>query len=208
MALRKPTAKPVVKGKAKKPTPPKAATKAKATKRTYTRKPKLPPVIEQAVAAVEGTKRGRPTSYKTEYAAIARALCKRGATDADLADEFEVAISTIWRWSVKYDDFRSALHESKEGFDDRVERSLAQRAIGYTFKSERVFQFQGEVIRADIVEHVPADIGAMKLWLGCRKPEWRETSNLNLTESESFVNVWRAISNGTVPPRHERHAAQ
>lgn len=121
-------------------------------------------------------KMGRPTKYKPEYARVAEALCRRGATDFDLAEEFEVDTSTIWRWSCKHEDFYKALHISKGMYDDRVERSLAQRAAGYAVHTEKVFCFQGEIIRAKIVEHVPADIGAVKLWLTNRRPDtWRDS---------------------------------
>lgn len=122
---------------------------------------------------------GRPTKYKVEYAAVAAALCKRGATDFELAEEFGVSTSTIWRWSVQHDDFWSAIHTAKGAWDDRIERSVAQRAAGYTYHSEKVFMFQGEVVRASIVEHVPADMGAAKMWLTNRRPDkWREISKV------------------------------
>ena len=38
---------------------------------------------------------GRPSSYKPEYAKMARHLCKLGATDADLAEAFGVSVVTI-----------------------------------------------------------------------------------------------------------------
>ena len=35
----------------------------------------------------------------------------------------------------------------KASYDDRVERSLAQRALGYSFHAEKPFQYQGEVMK-------------------------------------------------------------
>lgn len=118
---------------------------------------------------------GRPTKYKPEFAAIAAALCKRGATDYELAEEFDVTTSTIWRWQAQHEDFCSALIVGKNTFDDRVIRSLAQRAVGYSFNTEKVFHHQGTITRAEVVEHVPPDPGAAKLWLTNRRSdEWRE----------------------------------
>src|SRR5687768_16705323 len=48
---------------------------------------------------------GRPSSYRPEFAHIARALCCRGATDYELAEEFDVTTVTIWRWSAKHEEF-------------------------------------------------------------------------------------------------------
>ena len=65
----------------------------------------------------------------------------------------------------------------KTPFDDRVERSLAQRAMGYTYHAEKVFHFQGRVIRATTVEHLPPDPGAAKFWLCNRRPDkWRNNA--------------------------------
>lgn len=119
--------------------------------------------------------RGRPSEYKPEYAEQAAKLCALGATDIELADFFEVDTRTIYRWKNVHDDFCQAVIVGKENSDARVERSLYNRAVGYTFESEKVFQFQGEVIRAPTTEHVPPDPGAAKLWLTNRKPaDWRD----------------------------------
>lgn len=120
---------------------------------------------------------GRPPKYKPEFCAVARALCKRGATDWELAREFEVSVSTIHRWYCRYPEFWEAIHTEKAGFDDRIERALAQRAVGYVQRVEKVFQFQGSIIRAETDEHIPGDVGAMKHWLANRKAkEWRDSA--------------------------------
>lgn len=123
----------------------------------------------------EKRSRGRPTLYCPEYADQARKLCELGATDYELADFFEVDHVTIWRWQTRHEDFCNAVHAGKENLDKRVKRSLYQRAVGYTFETEKVFQFQGQIVRADTVEHVPPDPGAAMNWLKNRQPEeWRE----------------------------------
>ncbi len=141
---------------------------------------------------------GRPTAYKPEFAAIAKAMAKHGATDFDIAEELGVTTVTIWNWRSRHPDFFNALLEGKDAFDDRVERSLAQKAVGYTYHSEKVMQFEGQIVRADVTEHVPPDVGAIKLWLSNRRPEkWRDKSEVNLTGDEAFVKLWQAVSSGT-----------
>lgn len=118
---------------------------------------------------------GRPTGYKKEYAGQARKLCELGATDVDLADFFEVSDRTIYRWASKYDEFCQALKAGKGMADDRVERSLYHKAVGYSFDSEKVFQHQGQIVRAPTREHVPPDTTAAIFWLkNRRKDEWRD----------------------------------
>ena len=118
---------------------------------------------------------GRPTDYKPEYAEQAIKLCELGATDNDLADFFEVDTRTINRWKHSQPEFSQSLKTGKEAADERVARSLYHKAVGYTFDSEKVFQFQGEIVRADTREHVPPDTTAGIFWLKNRRPaEWRD----------------------------------
>lgn len=128
------------------------------------------------------TNRGRPTKYKPEHAKVAKKLCERGATDAELAEVFDVTTVTIWRWQVEHEDFCNALKAGKEIADDRVERSLYQRAVGYSFNTEKLFSWQGCVTRAATVEHVPPDPGAAMNWLTNRRPDqWRSKQSLEHT---------------------------
>jgi hypothetical protein len=122
---------------------------------------------------------GRPSSFRPEYVKQAEKLCKLGATDLDLAGFFEVDVSTIWRWATKYPEFRSALKSGKEVADDRVERSLYQRAVGYSHDAVRVFMPAGarSPVYAPYVEHVPPDTTAAIFWLkNRRREEWRDVS--------------------------------
>lgn len=118
---------------------------------------------------------GRPSSYKPSFATQAAKLCELGATDEDLADFFDVSIRTIIRWKAAHAEFCHALKCGKEGADNRVERSLYQKAVGYTYDAVKIFQHQGTVIEAPYREHVPPDTTAAIFWLKNRRPdEWRE----------------------------------
>lgn len=119
--------------------------------------------------------RGRPTVYKTAYVEQVKTLCTLGATDIEIADFFGVNEVTFYRWKAKYPDFCKAIKTAKQSADERVERSLYHRANGYTFSGEKVFQYQGDIIRAETREHVPPDTAACIFWLKNRRPEqWRE----------------------------------
>lgn len=138
--------------------------------------------------------RGRPTEFKPEFVAQAEKLCGLGATDLELADFFGVDVRTIYRWKHTHDDFCQALKVGKDALDERVERSLYQRAVGYSFASEKIFHYQGEITRADTVEHVPPDPGAAMSWLKNRRGEsWREKTEVDVNVK---TEVLRAIEEG------------
>lgn len=120
---------------------------------------------------------GRPPSYKPEYAAQAEKLCLLGATDREIADFFDVSTPTIWRWAHKYDAFCNALRAGKEACDDRVERALYNRAIGYSHDAVKIFMPANAAapVYAPYVEHVAPDVGAASLWLKNRRGDlWRD----------------------------------
>lgn len=122
-------------------------------------------------------KAGQPTAYRPEFAAQAGKLCSLGATDVDLADFFEVSIRTIGNWKVLHQKFLQALKSGKDEADDRVERSLYQKATGYTFDAVKIFMPAGadSPVYAPYREHVPPDTTAMIFWLkNRRKGDWRD----------------------------------
>lgn len=124
---------------------------------------------------------GRPSKYKPSFCEKARQLCERGATDAEVADSLGINAATLYRWKGEHSEFCEALKAGKAVADDRVEMSLYHKAIGYTFDSEKVFQFQGVIVRTDTKEHVPPDTTAAIFWLKNRRPDqWREKSEVNV----------------------------
>jgi hypothetical protein len=118
---------------------------------------------------------GRPSAYRPELAAQAAKLCALGATDVDLADFFGVSVRTIYRWQHDHEEFCQALKAGKDNADERVERSLYHKAVGYTFDAVKIFQHQGQVIEAPYREHIPPDTTAAIFWLKNRRPDlWRD----------------------------------
>jgi hypothetical protein len=141
-----------------------------------------PTEVREAADRAEKRPPGRPSDYRPEYAAQAAKLCELGATDFELAKFFEVNTLTIYRWRNVHPEFCKAVTCGKEKADERVARSLFNRAVGYSYESEKVFQFQGAIVRADTVEHVPPDPGAAMNWLKNRRPdEWRDKQLHELT---------------------------
>lgn len=122
---------------------------------------------------------GRPSSYKDEFAKQAEKLCALGATDEDLADFFDVSIRTINNWKGSYGEFLHALKGGKDKADDRVERSLYQRAIGYSHDAVHMSSYQGVVTQTPYREHFPPDTTAAIFWLKNRRSEeWRDKQDI------------------------------
>lgn len=119
---------------------------------------------------------GRPTDYKPEYCKVAAEMALGGSTDEEIARELGTTVVTMWRWRGKHEQFRKALQWGKDNCDERVERSLYARAVGYTYDAVKIFQYEGSPVIVPHKEHVPPDTGAAKMWLTNRKrKDWSET---------------------------------
>lgn len=139
----------------------------------------------------EEKKVGRPSEFKAEYVEQAQKLCLLGATDVELADFFNVSDRTIYRWQTQFPEFCQALKAGKELADERVERSLYHRAVGYSHEAVKIFMPAGASVPvyAPYREHVPPDTTAMIFWLKNRRPEqWRDKSDISFEHADYAVS--------------------
>ena len=125
---------------------------------------------------------GRPTLLKPEFIKEAEEQAKLGATDQELADYFGVDVRTLYRWKNTSAEFRHATKCGKEVADDRVERSLLERALGYERDEVDIKVVNGEIIQTPIRKFYPPDTTAAIFWLKNRKPqEWRDFKAVELS---------------------------
>ncbi|WP_033456662.1 helix-turn-helix domain-containing protein [Bordetella bronchiseptica] len=143
----------------------------------------------------------RPSKYKPEFAVQAKKLAALGATDMEVAEFFGVTDRTIYRWKAEFKPFCQASKAGKSTADDRVERALYQRAVGYSYHTEKLFQHDGSVVRAKISTHVPPDVAASFIWLKNRRPElWRDKPDpTNDDNAPPPVKVVIEVVNASVP---------
>lgn len=120
---------------------------------------------------------GRPTKYRDEFAAQAGKLCELGATDQEIADFFAINVATVYRWKHDNPKFCEALKTGKDIADERVERSLFQRAIGYEQDEVKIFMPAGAAapVYAPFRAKIAADVTAGIFWLKNRRGDkWRD----------------------------------
>lgn len=155
-------------------------------------KPKRAKKAQQDTGAGQPDLGGRPTAYQDKYAEQAKVLASLGATDMEQAQFFGVSIRTLHRWKIEHPEFREALEMGKDEADGKVEKSLYQRATGYTFDSEKILVVEGEVQRIETLEHVPPDTKAAMFWLQNRRPGlWRSVNHIKHdVEEEGELAAW------------------
>jgi hypothetical protein len=135
---------------------------------------------------------GRPSSYSEDYARQAEKLAQLGATDQEIADFFEVDVRTIYRWKHDHDEFCQAVKVGKDVADERVERSLYQKAIGYEQDEVKIFMPAGaaEPVYAPFRAKIAADTTAAIFWLkNRRKDDWRDKQEVKHDVSDEMAEV-------------------
>lgn len=146
---------------------------------------------------------GGKTKFKKEYLVVIENLCKRGATDKDLAEAFSVTETTINNWKKAFPESFKSIKDWKKIADKGVERALYESAVGFEHPEEKIFCQDGKIIRAKTVKKYPPNDRSIRFWLTNRKPEeYRERSEVDITsKGRSIVDRIREQMNNDEPEK-------
>lgn len=127
---------------------------------------------------------GRPSKYIEDYNEQAYKLCLLGATDAELADFFEVSEKTINTWKGKHEEFLQSVTRGKIIADAEVAHSFHKKAKGYSYV-ESTYEDKGKddlSLTKEVHKEMPPDAGAALNWLKNRQPKkWRDKQEYDHT---------------------------
>lgn len=151
--------------------------------------------------------RGRPTKYNDNTVIAVRAMAEAGALRTEIARNLGISYQTLRDWEMNKPEFSEALNLPEKIATRNVERSLLQRATGYEYAAEKVFQYRGEIVRAPVIEHCPPDPQAAMKWLTNRAPDrWQERTvrdvNATVTIAGTFEE-YLALVHGKAAPALE-----
>lgn len=129
-----------------------------------------------------------------------------GMTDEQIAQAFDISLSTLSMWKRKHQTFLDALKEGKQQADAQVVHSLYQLALGYEHPSEQLFmgkeryfdpqtgkliKEEPKIVRAPITKKYPPNAKAAIKWLETRQAEHWKT--VDRREVGLQVNVKHGI---------------
>ena len=118
---------------------------------------------------------GQPTKYLPSFARTCQFMAQRGATVAEMADACSVDTRTFYNWMNAHPELREAVDAGNDVFNPRVERALAERAIGYSVDEEHLLVVDGVIHRETIRKHYPPDVTAGIYFSKNRMPDrWRD----------------------------------
>jgi len=122
---------------------------------------------------------GRPEQFKADYIKLAYQFCLLGATDEDLAKNFEVSVTTLNNWKIKHPEFLVSIKKGKEQADAEVASKLFHRATGYQHDDIDIKMYEGQIIETPLIKHYPPDTTAAIFWLKNRQPaKWRDKQDI------------------------------
>lgn len=138
--------------------------------------------------------RGRPTSYRVEFARLAKKMALMGATDVDLAEAIGVDEDTIVQWKRTQPSFIRALKAGKEDSDYAVAHSLYKQALGYRVKAEKAFVIDGKIVTREYYEFIQPSAAAAIFWLKNRRSKfWRADPMVSLEVNDQTLKLPAAI---------------
>ena len=119
---------------------------------------------------------GRPKKYDPKtFPKTAKFLAQRGATQAEIADCFDVSTRTLKYWITQSPELQEAIEAGNEVFNPRVERALAERALGYSVDVEEWFVINKKLESRIVRKYFPPDVTACIYWTKNRlKDRWRD----------------------------------
>jgi len=118
---------------------------------------------------------GRPSKFE-DMKDILLKLAAKGFTDAQMADVIGVTEQTINNWKIAHPQFFESLKEWKIKADEEVERSLYEKAIGYSHSDTKFATHEGQITDSvEYTKHYAPDTTAAIFWLKNRQPDkWRD----------------------------------
>ena len=135
-------------------------------------------------------KKGRPSKFEQVKDMLFK-MATYGMTDKQMADVVGVTEQTINNWKLSNKEFFESLKSEKAIADAKVERSLFERATGYSHAEDKIFNDNGTPLVVPTTKHYPPDTTAAIFWLKNRKPkEWRDKQDIEHSGGVSIDVKW------------------
>lgn|SRR3990167_843811 len=102
-------------------------------------------------------------------------LASAGFTDAQISEFFKISRESLDTYKNANPKILDTLKTGKELSDNRVVRSLFERANGYQHPEDKIFCEGGRVTVVPTIKHYPPDPTSMIFWLKNRKSkDWKD----------------------------------
>ena len=106
--------------------------------------------------------------------------CRQGVTNFEIAKRLGISEKLFWKRRQENPELVDLMREAHCQNNFKVENSLFERAMGYTY-TEVTKELVGNelVVTKEVTKHQPGDTTAMIFWLKNRKPDyWHDVRDL------------------------------
>jgi len=135
-------------------------------------------------------KQGQPTKFNKDIERMVMVLAAEGMTDGKMSEIIGVTEQTFNNWKKQQPVFFESLKVVKKTADEKVERSLYERARGYSHKEDKIFCNNGKIVTQETTKHYPPDPTSMIFWLKNRQPDkWADRTETTFTNIEDIINA-------------------
>jgi len=117
-----------------------------------------------------------------------------GATEKQLAIYWGVSLPTIALWKNTHEDFALALQQGKLKADIEVAKALYRNAVGFEYEEEVAFNNKGVILKTMLRKQRLPDAWSEVKWLGLRQELWRETSRVEVTNTNININRFEVLN--------------
>jgi len=113
-----------------------------------------------------------------------------GATDVQIAKVMGVSEHTITYWKRTKPEFLEALNKGKLTKDQQVERSLFERAVGYSHPDIDIRVVDHEIVKTPITKHYPPSEVACIFWLKNRqRQKWADVQKSQIDIHHTHIDL-------------------
>jgi hypothetical protein len=138
--------------------------------------------------------RGRPSKFNDKIQDKIKLLALKGFTDKEISQVLEITEQTLNNWKISHPDFFEVLNDWKATADAEIERSLYERAHGYSCPETKPQWVQdengGHWEYAEMIKHYPPDPTSMIFWLKNRqRDKWRDKHEVNVTGLDARIDT-------------------
>lgn len=131
--------------------------------------------------------KGRPSVRKKLNPIKLRTLAEDGKTLTEIAEDVGVSRAALCKHAAGDPVLMDAMQEGRERSDDRVVRSLYQRALGCEHDEDRLLA-DGTIVT--IKKRYPPEVMACLMWLKNRRPkEWRDKQEIEHSGEIDILGV-------------------
>jgi hypothetical protein len=134
---------------------------------------------------------GRPSKKNTLDFEMIETFYGFGLIDEQICKALDITEKTLANWK-KDEAFLQAIKRGKAISDNRVERSLYDRAMGYSHLEDDIKVVDKEIVITPTVKHYPPDTTAIIFWLKNRKrAEWRDKHDFEHDITGNLADILR-----------------